>query len=55
MKLKKNRDKDLNLKRGLYFVIGLLLILLLIYIALEWKTADDNDGYDLGYNIQIVV
>ena len=48
MKPRKNPGKDLNLKRGLYFVIGLLLILLLIYIALEWKSSFDNDGYDLG-------
>lgn len=53
MKLKKNPQKDLNLKRGLYFVIGLLFLLALIYIALEWKTISDNDGYDLGYNSAI--
>lgn len=51
MKIKKNPKKDLNLKRGLYFVIGLLLVLALIYIALEWKTIDDNEGFDVGYNI----
>jgi len=51
MKIKKNPKKDLNLKRGLYFVIVLLLILALIYIALEWKTFDDNGGYDVGYDI----
>ena len=50
MKAKKNPKKDLNLKRGLYFVIGLLFLLALIYIALEWKTISDNDGYDLGLN-----
>ncbi|MFS4494933.1 hypothetical protein [Maribacter sp. 2308TA10-17] len=49
MKLKKNPKKDLNLKRGMYFVIGLLLVLLLIYIALEWKSIDNNGGYDIGY------
>lgn len=54
MKLKKNPDKDLNLKRGLYFAIGILFILLLIYIALEWRSADDSDGYDLGHQISIV-
>lgn len=48
MRLKKNHDKDLNRKRGLYFILGLLLILALIYIALEWKTEDDNKGYDVG-------
>ena len=53
MRLKKNPKKDLNLKRGLYFVIGLLFLLALIYIALEWKTISDNDGYDLGYHSSI--
>lgn len=53
MRLKKNPKKDLNLKRGLYFVLGLLLILALIYIALEWKTPDDNGGYDVGANSNI--
>lgn len=48
MKLKKNTHKDLNRKRGLYFLLGLLLILALIYITLEWKTEDDNKGYDVG-------
>jgi protein TonB len=55
MKLKKNPKKDLNLKRGLYFVIGLLFLLALIYIALEWKTISDNDGYDLGYSSAIEI
>lgn len=48
MRPKKNPDKDLNLKRGLYFVIALLVVLLLIYIALEWKTTIDTNGFDLG-------
>lgn len=48
MKPKKNSDKDLKLKRGLYFVLGLLLILLLIYIVLEWKTTNDTNGYEIG-------
>lgn len=48
MRLKKNPRKDLNRKRSLYFILGLLLILALIYITLEWKTEDDNKGYDVG-------
>ena len=48
MKLKKHPEKDLNMRKGLYFVIGLLLVLLMIYIALEWKTAIDTNGFDLG-------
>jgi protein TonB len=48
MRLKKNEDQDLNRKRVLYFVLGLAVILMLIYIALEWKTEDDNHDYDVG-------
>jgi len=53
MKLKKDPKNDLNLKRGLFFVIGLLILLALIHIALEWKTISDNDRYDLGHAISI--
>lgn len=49
MRPKKNPGKDLNSKRLLYFVLGLLIILALIYIALEWKIEDDNGGFDIGY------
>ncbi|WP_171037074.1 hypothetical protein [Maribacter algarum] len=49
MRPKKNLDKDLNRKSGLYFVLGLVVILVLIYIALEWKTIADTNGFDLGY------
>jgi len=48
MRPKKNPKKDLNSKRMFYFILGLLLILALIYVALEWKTEDDNEGYDIG-------
>ena len=37
MEPKKNPKKDMNRNRGLYFVSGLALILLLTYVALEWK------------------
>ena len=48
MRPKKNPNNDLNQKRGLYFVLGLVFILVLIYIFLEWKTVDDNHGFDIG-------
>ena len=48
MKPKKSPDKDLNRKRGFYFVLVLLLLLALLYFALEWKTEDDNGGYDIS-------
>jgi len=55
MRSKKNPEKDLNRKRLLYFVLGLVIILALIYIALEWKIEDDNHGFDVGYeSIEII-
>ena len=48
MKLKKSNHKNLNLKRGFYFIIGLLIALILTYIVLEWKTEDDTNGYDIS-------
>lgn len=48
MRPKKNFSNDLNRKRSLYFVLGLFVLLLLVYIILEWKTAHDTQGYDLG-------
>ncbi len=45
MKPKKNPDKDLNKNRGLYFIAGLALIMLLAYTALEWKTYDAHPIY----------
>ncbi|WP_425234269.1 energy transducer TonB [Ulvibacterium sp.] len=43
MKPKKNPKIDLNKDRAMYFVAGLTLILLLTYIALEWKSYDKID------------
>ncbi len=43
MKPKKNPKIDLNKNRAMYFVAGLTLILLLTYIALEWKSYDKID------------
>ncbi len=40
MKPKKNPQKDLNKNQGLCFILGLTLIMLLVYVALEWKTYD---------------
>ncbi len=38
MELKKNPKKDLNRNSGMYFVMGLFLVLMLTFIALEWKS-----------------
>jgi len=51
MKPKKNPKKDLNKNRGLYFVSGLALIMMLAYVALEWKSYDLEICYDcIGMN-----
>ncbi len=44
---KKNINKDLNSKRTFYFALGLLVLLFAFYCALEWKTEDNNNGYDI--------
>lgn len=43
MERKKNPRKDLNRNSGIYFAAGLLLVLLLTYIALEWKSFYHHD------------
>lgn len=51
MKLKKDPSKDLNKNRSLYFIAGLVLVMLLAYTALEWKTYEKNTFYDVGMDI----
>ena len=48
MRLKKNPENDINRKRDLYFILGLFVVLVLTYSVLEWKTEDDNGGFDTG-------
>ncbi len=43
MQVKKNPKVDLNLNSGLYFVMGLTLVLFLTWRALEYKTYDGED------------
>jgi protein TonB len=38
MELKKNPKKDLNRNSGMYFVMGLFLVLMLTFVSLEWKS-----------------
>lgn len=40
MQVKKNPQADLNRNSGLYFVIGLAIVLFATWRALEWKTFD---------------
>lgn len=45
MELKKNPKKDINNKSGVYFAIGLVAVMLLSYVALEWKTYEKPNFY----------
>jgi len=51
MKLKKNPKKDINKRSGVYFAFGLVLVMLLTYVALEWKTYEQEAVYDLAMNV----
>ncbi|MEP3374042.1 MAG: energy transducer TonB [Maribacter dokdonensis] len=50
MRPKKNPQKDLNKKSGTFFVIGLLLVLAMVYTALEWRTFDPINTIDVALN-----
>jgi protein TonB len=47
METKKNPDKDLGKRSLLFFQIGLAFMLLVSWIAIEWKTYDKDD-IDVG-------
>ena len=48
MEAKKNPKADLNKKTGLFLNIGLVVSLLLVIMAFEWKFYDDGELMDLG-------
>ncbi|WP_036156323.1 energy transducer TonB [Maribacter forsetii] len=50
MRPKKNPQKDLNKKSGMFFVVGLLLVLGMVYTALEWKSFDPIYDIDVALN-----
>lgn len=52
MKPKKNPKKDLNRHQGLYFVLGLLFVLLLTLVAFEWKTYENPNNYTISMNVE---
>jgi protein TonB len=52
MELKKNPKADLRNNSGLYFVAGLALVMLLVFIAFEWKTYDKVADYDISLNVE---
>lgn len=51
MELKKNPKKDINNRSGVYFAIGLVTVMLLAYVALEWKTYETDYHADNGMNV----
>ena len=48
MEAKKNSDADLFKKSSFFMSIGLMISLLLVVVAFEWKSSDDNDLVNLG-------
>ena len=51
MEPKKNPKADLTKNSSLYFVMGLFAVMLLTYIAFEWKTYDKTNDYDISMNV----
>ncbi len=52
MEPKKNPKADLRRNSGLYFVLGLALVMALVYLALEWKTYDEVNNYDISMDVE---
>ncbi|MET7029711.1 MAG: energy transducer TonB [Flavobacteriales bacterium] len=52
MEPKKNPKADLTKNSGMYFVIGLAVVMLIIWRALEWKTYDEQTTYDVSLNVE---
>lgn len=52
MELKKNPKADLSKNSSLYFVLGLAIVMLLTYFALEWKTYDKDNAFDYTLNVE---
>ncbi|MGF1557780.1 MAG: energy transducer TonB [Flavobacteriaceae bacterium] len=51
MELKKNPKADLTRNSGFYFAIGLFAVMLLTYVALEWKSYEGGNAYDISMNV----
>ncbi len=52
MEPKKNPKADLTKNSGLYFVIGLAVVMLLVWGAFEWKTYEKTTDYDISLNVE---
>lgn len=48
MEVKKNPEADLSKKTGLYFNIGLVVTMLLVITAFEWRFYDDDSLVNIG-------
>lgn len=48
MKLKKNQELELKKNSVLYFSIGMAAVMLLAYVALEWKTYYPTSDWDVA-------
>jgi protein TonB len=51
MEAKKKEHLKLEKNSGLYFVMGMTLILALVYTALEWKTFDSEPEWQITQNV----
>ncbi len=52
MELKKSPKADLRRNSSLYFVLGLVVVMALVYIAFEWKTYDEASNYDISMDVE---
>lgn len=52
MELKKNPKADLRRNSGLYFVLGLAVVLGIVLLAFEWKTYDEVNNYDISMDVE---
>ncbi len=51
MEAKKSPKADVGRNSSLYFVIGLAVVMLVTWQALEWKTYDKENEYDISLNV----
>lgn len=52
MELKKSPKADLRRNSSLYFVLGMAVVMLLVYVAFEWKTYDEANNYDISMDVE---
>ena len=52
MEPKKNPKADIGKNSAMYFVIGLAVVLLLVYVGLEWKKYDKSNDYNIALNVE---